>query len=132
MEEITKEWSAKFLVPVEQIELSDIDIIGSPLVIRTKYDGPSSTNKKKKKEEVQDIDSEEKNNASEEDVSDSPAGGGEDEVNQEEEGEEDKKDKGEVTSSKDPLTEAEMSKKRKGSPQKPSAQKKSQATKPHS
>jgi hypothetical protein len=81
---------------------------------------------------VQDIDSEEKNNASEETASDSPAGGGGDEVNQEEEGEEDKQDKGEVTPPKDPLTEAETSKKRKGSPQKPSAQKKSRATKPQS
>ena len=81
---------------------------------------------------MQDIDSEEKNNGSEEDVSDSPAGGGEDEVNQEEEGEEDKKDNQEVTSPKDPLTEAKMSKKRKGSPQKPSAWKKSRATKTQS
>jgi hypothetical protein len=132
MEEITKEWSTKFLVPVAQTELSDLDIIRSPLVIRIEYDGPSSTKKKKKKEEVQDIDSEEKNNASEETLSNSTAGGGDDEVNQEEEGEEDKKDKGEVTSLKDPLTEAEMSKKRKGSLQKPSTQKKSRATKPHS
>jgi hypothetical protein len=75
--------------------------------------------KKKKKEEVQDIDSEEKDNASEETVSDSPAGGGGDEVNQEEEGEEDKQEKGEVTPPKDPLTEAETSKKRKGSHRNP-------------
>jgi len=27
MEEITKEWPAKFLVPVEDLELSDPDII---------------------------------------------------------------------------------------------------------
>jgi hypothetical protein len=78
MEEITKEWSAEFLVPVEQTELSNPDIIGSPVVTREEYDGPSSTKKKKKKEEVQEI-----NNASEETASDSPGGGGGDEVNQE-------------------------------------------------
>jgi hypothetical protein len=80
-----------------------------------------ASTKKKKKEEVQEI-----NNASEEIVSDSPGGGGGDEVNQEEEGEEDKQEKGEVTPSKDPLTEAETSKKRKVSPKKPSARKKSE------
>jgi hypothetical protein len=62
MEEITKEWPAKFLVPVEDAELSDPDIIESPLVTQTEYDGQSSAKKKKKKEEVQDIDSEEKDN----------------------------------------------------------------------
>jgi hypothetical protein len=132
MEEITKEWPAEFLVPVEDAELSDPDIIGSPLVTRTEYDGQSSAKKKKKKEEVQDIDSEEKDNASEETAPDSPAGGGGDEVNQEEEGEEDKQEKGEVTPPKDPLTEAETSKKRKVSPQKPSAWKKTRANKPQS
>jgi hypothetical protein len=51
MEEITKEWPTKFLVPVEQTELSDPALIRSPMVTREEYDGPSS-NKKKKKEEV--------------------------------------------------------------------------------
>jgi hypothetical protein len=124
MEEITKEWPTEFLVPVEQTELSNPDIIGSPVVTREEYDGPSN-NKKKKKEEVQEI-----NNASEETASDSPGGGGDDEVNQEEEGEEDKQEQGEVTPPKDPLTEAETSKKRKVSPKKPSARKKSRANKP--
>jgi hypothetical protein len=68
MEEITKEWPTKFLVPMEYIELFDPDIIEIPLVTQTEYDGPSSANKKKKKEELQDIDSEEKDNASEETV----------------------------------------------------------------
>jgi hypothetical protein len=125
MEEITKESPTEFLVPVEQTKLSDLDIIESPLVTRTKCDGPSSAKKNKKKEEVQDID-----NASEETASDSPRGGGGDEVNQEEEGEEDKHEKGEVTLLKEPLTEAEMSKKRKISPKKPSTRKKSRANKP--
>jgi hypothetical protein len=125
MEEITKEWPAEFLVPVEQTELSNPDLIGSPVVTREEYDGPSSK-KKKKKEEVQEI-----NNASEETTPDSPGGGGGDEVDQEEdEGEEDKKEQGEVTPPKDPLTEAETSKKRKVSPKKPSARKKSRANKP--
>jgi F0F1-type ATP synthase delta subunit len=39
MEEITKEWPQKFLVLVEYVELSDPDIIGSPLVTQTEYDG---------------------------------------------------------------------------------------------
>jgi hypothetical protein len=34
MEEITKEWLAEFLVPVEQTELSDLDLIESPVVTR--------------------------------------------------------------------------------------------------
>jgi hypothetical protein len=54
LEEITKEWPAEFLVPVRDAELSDPDLIGSPVVTRTEYDGPSSAKKKKKKEEVQD------------------------------------------------------------------------------
>jgi hypothetical protein len=132
MEEITKEWPTEFLVPVEKTDISNPDIIGIPLVTRTEYEGPSNTKRKKKKEEVQDIDSEEKDNTSEETVPDSPRGGGGDEVNHEEEGEKYKKDKGEVTPPKDPLTEAETSKKRKGSPQKPSAWKKSRANKPQS
>jgi hypothetical protein len=39
MEEITKEWPTKFLVLVEDEELSNPDIIKSPLVTWTKYDG---------------------------------------------------------------------------------------------
>jgi hypothetical protein len=125
MEEITKEWPTEFLVPVEDAELSDPDIIGSPLVTRVEHDGQTSMKKKKKKEEVQNIETDEEDNASEESRPDSPAGGGGDEVNQEEGGEEgEKQDKGEVTPPKDPLTEAETSKKRKVSPQKPSARKK--------
>jgi hypothetical protein len=126
MEEITKEWPEKFLVPVGDAELSDPDLIGSPVVTKTECDGPSNAKKKKKKEEVQEI-----NNASEETAPDSPGGGGGDEVNQEEEGEDEKK-RGEVTLPKDPLTEAETSKKRKVSPKKPSARKKSRANKPQS
>jgi hypothetical protein len=44
-------------------------------------------------------------------VPDSPGGGEGDEVNQEERGEEDKQEEGKVTPSKEPLTEAETSKK---------------------
>ena len=58
MEEITKEWSSKFLVPVEQTKLSDPDIIRSPLVTRIECDGLRNAKKKKKKEEVQDINNE--------------------------------------------------------------------------
>jgi hypothetical protein len=87
MEEITKEWSTEFFVPIGDVELSDLDLIRIPVVTGTEYDGPSSVRKNKKKEEVQDIDSEEKDNASKEIAIDSPRGGGGDELNQEEEGE---------------------------------------------
>jgi hypothetical protein len=127
MEEINKEWPTEILVPVEQIEIFDPDLIESHLVTREEYDGPSSAKKKKKKEEVQEI-----KNALKETVPDSPRGGGDDEVNQEEEGEEDKQDKDEVTPLKDPLTEAETSEKMKVSLKKPSTQKKSRSNKPQS
>jgi hypothetical protein len=74
----------------------------------------------KKKEEVQEI-----NNASEKNAADSPRRGGGDEVNQEEEGEEYKKDKGEVTPPKYPLTKVKTSNKIKVSPKKPSVWKNS-------
>jgi hypothetical protein len=74
---------------------------------------------------LQDINNEEKGNALEETMTDSPTGGGGDEVNQEEKGEEDKLYKVEVTPPKDPITEAETSRKRKVSPQKPSTRKNS-------
>jgi hypothetical protein len=87
MEEITKEWSDEFLVLVEQMELSNPDIIESPLVTQEEYDGPINS-KNKKKEEVQEI-----NITSEETVSESPGGGGDDELDQKEEkGEEDKQE----------------------------------------
>jgi hypothetical protein len=133
MEEITKEWLAEFLVPFDSTELSDPDIIGIPLVTRVEHDGQNSAKKNKKKEEVQNIESDEEDNALEESGSESPAGGGGgDEVNQEEEGGEegDKQEKGEVTLSKDPLTEVETSKKRKVYSQKLSSRKKMCATRP--
>jgi hypothetical protein len=52
MEEITKEWPTKLLVLVEDAEISDPDIIRSPLVNQTEYDGQSIAKKKKKKEEL--------------------------------------------------------------------------------
>jgi hypothetical protein len=52
MEEITKEWPSEFLVPIEQTELSDPNLIGSLVVTREEYEGPSNKKKKKKKEEV--------------------------------------------------------------------------------
>ena len=74
MEEITKEWPTKFLIPVNQAELSDLDLIGNPVVTREEYDAPSSS-RRKKKEEVQKL-----NNASKENTLDSLGGGGDDEV----------------------------------------------------
>jgi hypothetical protein len=81
MEEITKKCLADFLVPVEDAELSDPDIIGSPLVTRVEHDGQSSAKKKKKKEEVKNIETDEEDSASKQSSHDSPAEGG-DEVNQ--------------------------------------------------
>jgi hypothetical protein len=105
--------------------LSDPDLIGSPVVTHEEYDAPNSS-RRKKKEEVQEL-----NNASEETASDSPGGGGDDEVDKEEDkGEEDKKKQGEVTPPRDPIDEAETSKKRKVSPTKPTSWKKSKASKP--
>jgi hypothetical protein len=46
MEEITKEWPAEFLVPVDVVELFDPDIIGSPLVTRVEHDRQTSMNKR--------------------------------------------------------------------------------------
>jgi hypothetical protein len=133
MEEITKEWPTEFLVLVEDVELSEPNIIGSPLVTRFEHDGQTSVKKKKKKEEVHKIESDEEDNASEESRHDSPIGGGGDEVNTKEEGEEgENKDKGEVTLPKDFPTEADTSKKRKVSPQKPSGRKKTCTNNPHS
>jgi hypothetical protein len=133
MEEITKEWITDFLVPVADADLSDLYIIGIPLVTRVEHDGQTSAKKKKKKEEVQNIETDKEDNASEESRPDSPIGGGGDEVNQEEGGEEgEKQDKGKVTLPKDPLREAETSKKRKVSSQKPSTRKKTRANKPQS
>jgi hypothetical protein len=43
---------ANFFVLVRDVELSDPDLIGSPVVTRTEYDGLSSEKKNKKKEEV--------------------------------------------------------------------------------
>jgi hypothetical protein len=66
-------------------------------------------------------------------VPDSPVGGGGEKVNGEGGGDErENQTEGEVTPPKDPLTEAETSKKRKVSPQKPSARKKTHANKPQS
>jgi hypothetical protein len=133
MEEITKEWPVEFLIPVEDVELSDPDIIGSPLVTRVEHYGQTSAKKRKKKEEMKNIETDEEDNASKESSFDSPTGGGGDEVNQEEgRGKGDNQDNGEVTPPKDPPTEAETSKKRKVSPQKPSERKKTHANKPQS
>jgi hypothetical protein len=125
MEEITKEWPAELLIPVDQVELSNPNLIRSFVVTREEYDAPSSS-RRKKKEEIQEM-----NNASEETASDTHGGGGDDEVDKEEEkGEEDKQKQGEVTPPRDPLDEVETSKKRKVSPTKPTSQKRSKASKP--
>jgi hypothetical protein len=79
MEEITKEWPAELLIPVDQAELSDPNLIKSLLFTCEEYEAPNSSRRKKKKE-VQKM-----NNASEETASDSPGGGGDDKVDKEEE-----------------------------------------------
>jgi hypothetical protein len=132
MEQIMKEWPEEFLALVDDAELSDPDIIGSPLVTRFEHGGQSSVKKKKKKEEVQNIETDEEDSASEESGPGSPAGGGGgDKVNQEGGGDEgEKQGEGKATPLKDPPTQTETPKKRKVSPQKPSTRKKTCASKP--
>jgi len=113
---------------MEDAELSNPNIIGSLFFTWVKHDGQGNNKKKNKKEELQDINSEGKDNTSKENVPESLVGGG-NKVKQEEKGEEYKKDKGEVAPLKDPITEAETSRKRNVSLQKSSARKKSQANK---
>jgi hypothetical protein len=130
MEKITKEWSEEFLIPVVDVELSDTDIIGSHLVTQVKHDGQSSVKKKKKKEEVHNIETDEEDRSFEENVSgllevgdeENGQGGGDKGENQGE---------GKATPSKDPPTETETPQKRKVSPQKPLARKKTCTSKPH-
>jgi hypothetical protein len=74
MEEITKEWLAKFLIPVDQATLSNPNVIGILVVTHEECDAPSSS-RKEKKEDVHEIHS-----TLEETASDSPRGGGDDEV----------------------------------------------------
>jgi hypothetical protein len=125
MEEINKEWPVEFLIPVDQVELSDPNLIDSPMVTREEYDAPISS-RRKKKEEVQEL-----NNASKETSLDLPRGGGGDKVDKEEDkGEEDKQKQGEVTPPRDPLEEADTSKKINVPPMKPTSRKKSKASKP--
>jgi hypothetical protein len=50
MEEITKEWLADFLIPVDDAELSNPVIIGSPLVTQVEHVGKRRAKKNKKKE----------------------------------------------------------------------------------
>jgi hypothetical protein len=125
MEEITNKWHADFLIPVNQVELSDPNLIESPVVTREEYDAPSSS-RRKKKEEVRDP-----KNTPEETASDSSGGGGHDEVDKEEDkGEEEKHKQGKITPPRDPIDETETSKKRKVSPMKPTSRKNSKASKP--
>jgi hypothetical protein len=76
MEEITKEWLAEILIPLDQEELSDPNLIGSSVVTREEYDAPSSR-RRKKKEEIQEL-----NRASGETALDPPGEGGDDEVDE--------------------------------------------------
>jgi hypothetical protein len=87
MEDITKEWLLEFLVLVDDVELFDPDIIGSPLVTWSEHVGQSNAKKNKKNEEVRNIETDEEDNASEKSGPHSPIGGGGDEVNQERGGE---------------------------------------------
>jgi flagellar hook-basal body complex protein FliE len=82
------------------------------------------TSRRKKTEEVQNLSS-----ASEETASDHLERGGDDEVDKEEtNGKEDQQKQGEVTPPRDPVDEADPSKKRKVSPMKPTSRKKSKAS----
>jgi hypothetical protein len=83
MEQIMKEWSMEFLVLVEDVELSNLDVIGSPLVTQFEHAVNTSAKKKNKKEYFQNIETDEEDNISEESRPGSPIGGGGDEVNKE-------------------------------------------------
>jgi hypothetical protein len=54
LEEITKKWPTEYLIPIDQAELSKLELIGNPVVTHEEYDAPSSS-RKKKKEEVQQL-----------------------------------------------------------------------------
>jgi hypothetical protein len=124
LEEITKDWSAELLIPADPAEMSDPELIGSSEATHEEHDTPG-TNRRKKTEEVQNLSS-----ASEETASESPGRGGDDEVDKEEtNGKDDQQKQGEVTPPRDPVDEADPSKKRKVSPMKPTSRKKSKATK---
>jgi hypothetical protein len=76
MEQITKEWLEEFLVPIDDAELFNTNLIGILLVNRVEYARKYSVKKKMKKVEVQNIETDEEYNASEENGSGSPIGGG--------------------------------------------------------
>jgi hypothetical protein len=78
LEEITKEWPAELLIPVDPTELFNPKLIESLVITHEGHDTPG-TSRRKKIEEVQQLSS-----ASEETASDSPGGGGDDEVDKEE------------------------------------------------
>jgi hypothetical protein len=105
LEEITKEWSADLLVPVDPAKMSDVDSPKTTLDI-------ARPSKIKKTEEVKDLDS-----ASIKTTSISAEQGGD--------GTKIEQKKGEVTLPRD---EEDPSKKRKVSPPKPSSRKKMKAT----
>jgi hypothetical protein len=62
MEQITKEWMKEYLVLVDDVELFDPNIIGSPLVTEAEHVGHTSAKNKNKKEEVQNIETDEEDN----------------------------------------------------------------------
>jgi hypothetical protein len=127
MEHITKEWLEDFLVLVDDAKLSDPDIIGIPLITRVEHAGKSSVKKKKKKEEVQNIEIDEEDSASEGNRSILPGGG--DDTNGKGGGDEgENQGEGEATPPKTPPIETPQ--KRKISLHKPSARKKTRASKP--
>jgi hypothetical protein len=110
LEDITKEWSANIIVPVDPAEMSDVECPTTMIDIL----GPS---KKKKTEEVHDLD-----RASMKTASILVEQGG---YGREIDGTEVEPKKGEITLPRD---EEDPSKKRKVSPPKPSSRKKSKAT----
>jgi hypothetical protein len=110
MEDIAKEWSVEFLVLFEDAELSDADIIGSPLVTQVEHVGQSNAKKKNKKVEVQHIEIDEEENASAEYGSGSLEGGGEDQGNGQGGGDDrEMQEEGKATPPQDPLVGPETS-----------------------
>jgi hypothetical protein len=124
LEEITKDWSAELLIPADPAEMFDPELIGSSEATHEEHNTPG-TNRRKKTEKVQNLSS-----ASEETTSESLGRGGDDEVDKEEiNGKEDQQKPSKVTPPRDPVDEADFSKKIKVSPTKPTSRKKSIASK---
>jgi hypothetical protein len=77
LEEITKDWFAKLLIPVDPTKIFDPELLGSSEATHEEHDTLGAS-RRKKTEEVQNL-----SNILEETASESPGQGGDDEVDKE-------------------------------------------------